>query len=323
MQLRLRKTRDQLRREAADWFNLLQSGRDPNAEAKFQLWYSADPAHAAAFERVCDSHQRSGLLRLSAYSSEKLAATQQARPGVSSYALAAAAAVALVVAGLLLRFNLIAPGETDAVMLKTNIGEIRRVALGDGSSVTLDTSTSVEVDLSHSHRKARVNYGRVRFQLTAGEPFAVEAGSETVTAEKGIIDVEHVAQLSRVDVLAGNLQLHVAGADGGRQLALSAREGAISDDGSPLKTYKLTATTDWTRGMLQFDATQLSDVVVAANRYSNQHLILDCDCGELRVTGAFRVGDNKGLARALAAAFNLSARQSADANWHLSKFRPN
>ena len=52
-----------LRREAAGWLARLQSGRDPGVEAKFSRWYEADPAHAAAFERVRRSYDQAGLLR--------------------------------------------------------------------------------------------------------------------------------------------------------------------------------------------------------------------------------------------------------------------
>jgi transmembrane sensor len=76
---------------------------------------------------------------------------------------------------------------------------------------------------------------------------------------------------------------------------------------------------DWTRGMLQFDGTPLSEAVALANRYSDRHILLVGGLGALRVTGAFRAGDTAGLAKALAAAFGLSLQQNADGNLLLSR----
>ena len=308
-----------IRREAVRWLTRLQSGRDPDAQSRFEKWYGANPAHAAAFEKVRGSYERSALLRHSLqYSPRAPELASGSADGSSAFAFAVAATLALVAVGLvLLRGSPFMPG-TEAVMLKTNIGEIRRVILSDGSSVTLDTSTRVEVEIGQSTRRARVKYGRARFEIAAtGKPFVIDSGSEIVMAAQGTIDIDREGQESRIDVLSGRSQLQLADGEGGRPLMLEARKRAIVGPGNSVHAYELPSASDWTRGMLQFDGMPLAEVAVLANRYSDQQIRLDGSIGELKVTGAFRAGDTAGLAKSLAAAFKLSLRQAQDGNWHL------
>lgn len=323
MGIRLPKTKGMLRREAAGWLARLQSDRDPDAERKFRRWRDADPRHAAAFDRVKQSFGQAGLLRHS-----PLAASTQLEPITRKQestlrpALAAALAIVILVPAGVILFRGGSPlfGGTEAVMLMTNIGEIKQVDLADGSKVTLDTATKIEVKISRTHRSAHLRHGRARFQIAQGNsPFVVETASTTITAREGVIDVEQGAQQDRVQVLAGAADVRGAAEGQTTRLTLGAGEIAmVRPDGSEQKSVAAPAP-DWTRGMLQFDGTPLAEAVALANGYSERQIILAGDLNALRVTGAFRAGDTAGLAKALAAAFSLSLQQRADGNLVLSR----
>ncbi|CAA9540292.1 MAG: hypothetical protein AVDCRST_MAG91-3791, partial [uncultured Sphingomonadaceae bacterium] len=76
----------------------------------------------------------------------------------------------------------------------------------------------------------------------------------------------------------------------------------------------------WPSGMLDFDATPLSEAIGRANRYSRRKMRLaDPGLAGLRVTGAFRIGDPVGLARSLAAAFDLRLEETADGHLSLGR----
>lgn len=322
MGIRLPKTRGMLRREAASWLARLQSGRDPDVEHKFERW-RADPRHAKAFERVQRSYEQAGLLRYS-----PIAAGRQLQPSARKLewktrpALAAAAAVVLLIPiGVLLVRGGGSPfGGTNAVMLMTSVGEIRQVRLADGSTVTLDTATRVDVDVGRLRRSAHVRYGRARFQVAASNvPFVIETATSNVTTQQGTVDVDEVGQTSQVDVLAGGAEVRGSGAGQGSATALSAGQAVTVRREGPGQKSVLSTGPDWTRGMLQFDGTPLADAVALANRYSERHIILVGDLSALKVSGAFRAGDTAGLAKALAAAFGLSLQQSAHGNLVLSR----
>jgi transmembrane sensor len=320
---RLPKTKGMLRREAASWLARLQSGRDPGIESKFRRWHDADPRHAAVFDRVHRSYEQAGLLR---HSSILVSGKEQRairKPEwIPRPALAAAAAVVVLVpiALLLVGGDGLPFGGTNAVMLMTQVGEIRQVKLSDGSRVTLDTSTRVEVEIGRSHRGARLKYGRARFQVAqAGEPFLVETASSTITTREGVIDIEQVAKQSRIQVLAGVADVRGSDQDQTSRVTLGAGERVAVNPGGAEQKSAVPSVPDWTRGMLQFDGTPLADAVALANRYSERHIILVGDLAALRVTGAFRAGDTAGLAKVLAAAFGLSLQRRADGDLVLSR----
>jgi len=311
-----------LRREAATWLARLQSGRDPDIERKFQQWRETDPRRAAAFDRVRRSYEQAGLLRHS-----PIAVSRQHAPAVRKPewkplpALAAAAAVVIAVPiGALIVGGILPIGRANAMMLMTKVGEIRQVELADGSKVTLDTATKVDVEVGRSRRSAHLRYGRARFQIAnANVPFVVETASTTITTREGVIDIEQVGPQGRVQVLAGTAD--VRGSDQGQpsRVSLGVGEAVTVNSGSAGQKGVAVPAPDWTRGMLQFDGTPLAQAVALANRYSERHIMLAGELDALRVTGAFRAGDTAGLAKALAAAFGLSLQPRADGTLILSR----
>jgi transmembrane sensor len=314
-----------LRREAATWLARLQSRREPDVETKFRKWRDADPRHAAAFDGVQRTYERAGLLRQSQVVSSVPPEPAwrfewKPRPAWAAAAAAAAAAAVLVpVTALVVRGG--APfGGPDTMMLMTAVGEIRRVNLPDGSSVTLDTSTKIDVEISRSLRTAHLRHGRARFRVAqANTPFVVETAGATITTRQGVIDVEQGGEKGRVQLLAGAAV--VRGLDQGQAPSVTLGAGETVTM-SPTDADQKSLTPpgpDWTRGMLQFDRTPLADAVALANRYSDRHIVLVGDLGVLKVTGAFRAGDTMGLAKALAAAFGLSLQQREDGNLVLSR----
>lgn len=311
-----------LRRDAAAWLARLQSRRDPEIEQKFRRWRDRDPAHAEAFERVAASYRQAGLLR---YSAEAYGSTGAgARPIRSrslGYAWAAGAAVILLFSAglfLLLGSGLWTSG-TEAVMLSTKVGEIRSVSLSDGSKVTLDTATDVEVEIGRMGRRVLVKTGRARFDVAKSRrPFVIEAGGSIAAAAGSVLDVEESGSQVRVDVLAGSAKI-VEPRAGGSELNLAAGETATVANGRAAEKRSLHAGPDWTRGMLEFDGTPLGAAVELANRYSKNKILLSADLEELRVTGAFRAGDVQGFAEALAEAFHLRVARTREGNLLLSR----
>lgn len=323
MRLPLPKTKGMLRREAATWLARLESGRNPDLEREFERWRHSDSRHAHAFDRVRRSYEQAGLLRnspIAAIGEPELAGGKprwQLWPALT----AAAAAVLLVPVAV----SLVETGHlpflgTDTIILMTAVGEIRQVSLADGSKVTLDTSTKLQVDIGRSRRSAHLKYGRARFQIVEAEqPFVIDTATTTISTRQGLIDVERRAQQDRIQVLGGTADVLGSAQGYPTAAALDAGEGMIlTPNGSEPKASVLSAP-DWTRGMLQFDGTAVNDAVALANRYSERHIILAGDVQTLRVTGAFRAGDTIGLAKALAAAFGMTLQQRSDGSLLLSR----
>jgi transmembrane sensor len=312
-----------LRREAATWLARLQSGRDPDVQRKFEQWRDRDARNAAAFERVSLTYHQAAVLRYStALSGPSRVPEPQLPVRTPRYALAAAVALAVLVpAGLLvLSPSPFALGGTEVLMLATRVGEIRSVKLSDGSNLTLDTATSIEVEMSRTVRKARLTSGRARFEVAeSARRFVVDAGSTIVETDNGIVDVDRAQAERRVVVIAGSADVRQPAKRGSDVVRIAAGQAIAETSEGLNRLANLPAAPDWTRGMLQFEGAPIATDVVLANRYSNRHILLEKDIGELRVSGAFRAGDTEGLAKALAAVFDLSLRRTADGNLILSR----
>lgn len=316
MRFRLPKTRGMLRGEAASWLARLQSGRDPNIQLKFRQWHDSDARHAAAFEAVRRSYEQAGLLRHSSRVTPQglgLRPQPPARSSSRGYAVAAAIAVAVFVpAGVLLVAGVLPLSGTSAMVLATRVGEIRQFDLADGSRVTLDTATKVEVEIGRSRRSAHLAYGRARFQIVrAKAPFIIEAAGATVSAQHGVLDVQQVGQQGHIQVLAGTVALGGSPENGRSPLLIGAGEAVTFNKDAAGQESISAPGADWTTGMLQFNGTPLSEAVQLANRYSSEKIIVADDLKPVRVTGAYRAGDVAGLARSLAAAFHLSLERTA------------
>lgn len=321
---RLPRTKARVRREAATWFARLQSGRNPDAEREFREWRDSDSRHSEAFDRISRTYDRAGLLRYSPTVLSGRGAPERKR-GQLRPALAAVATVAVLVpVGMLVVRWAGAPfGGAETVILMTSVGEIRQVDLADGSRVTLDTATKVEVEVGRSRRSAHLFHGRARFQVArASVPFEVETASATVATSNGVVDVEQIGRQGRVEVLEGTADVRGPGRPQVPQLALGAGQSVSLGPSGAARRDAAAQGSDWTRGMLQFDGTPLPQAIGLANRYSKRHILLAGDLRGLRVTGAFRAGDTAGLSKALAAAFGLSLSRAQNGDLVLSKSAP-
>lgn len=314
VRLKLPKSRERLRREAARWLARLQSGRDPAAEREFARWRDKDPAHEEAFDRIVKSYEKSGLLRASNARSATVGEAAAPRSSKPAYAIAAAIVLALLAGTLVSMFGQrLLPRSTEAVMLSTGKGEIRSVSLSDGTNVTLDGATAIEVQLNAGHRHATIRRGRARFDVKSSTiPFVIDSGGAIARVEEGLVDAERTSDQIEFDILTGRADVHAPTESDRFFRPLGAGTAVRLIDGrfsrSPLPPGKAA----WAASMLQFDATPLGAVAARANLYSDEKILIEPGLENLKVSGAFRTGDTRGLANALASAFHLSLIDTGD-----------
>lgn len=197
-----------------------------------------------------------------------------------------------------------------AAPLTTRVGEIRTLKLADGSTVTLDTDSSIVVRISETSRDVHLVRGRARFDVAADaeRPFRVEAGDRSVSALVTTFDIGLETGGVRVSLYRGQADVTSASPEdrGGAVTRLSAGE-CLSGSGAKASVGRLhQGSGQWISGMLSFDGTPLAEVLEQTNRYSETKIRLGTPAlGSLRVTGAFRPLPVKALAATLAATFDL------------------
>jgi transmembrane sensor len=303
-----------IREEAAAWLARLRSG-NPADQELFETWFSADPAHADAYEALLDTWDRTAVLG-SAAPAPADSGQRHWWPG--RYAVVAVAAtILLAVASLVLLIGAnsrIAPGE---IVLASKVGELRSIRLADGTEVILDSDTLVRFRTDAG--SATLARGRARFVLAGGSPLTVTGDGQVIGRPGATFDLDRLAGVMTATLIKGDLAARHDTRDPsgfalapGQVVTIGAAPGAFAPH------LASQGATRWTTGMLSFDHATLADVVAAANRYSDVKISLDPRVATLRFTGTIRPARTDALARLLAETFALALGHTANGAYLLS-----
>ncbi|WP_309643252.1 FecR domain-containing protein [Phenylobacterium sp.] len=276
-------------------------------------WLAADADHRAAFARAERGWQAFEGAEtdeiLAAMRAHALAPRRRAGAGWRPMAAAAALVLAIGAAGLLSVPDLnpwrSPPGVEVAAYTAAYTsarGEVREVPLPDGSTLTLDADSAVQVRFEADGRAVQLGRGRARFAVAPqpARPFSVTAGDHRVVAVGTRFDVNLAAGTLTVTLLEGRLSI----AGPGGVSALQAGQQYVSRAGKSVVSGFVAAEGQagaWRRGLLTFDDAPLTEAVAEVNRYSqNQIVARDPAVTGLRVSGQFRAGEAGRFAETLA-----------------------
>lgn len=214
------------------------------------------------------------------------------------------AAAAVLVGVLILRPSWVWTGRARGLVYRTPVGQLTKVHLPDGSTVTLGGDTKLSVDYTARRRSIQLLRGEAWFRDREfpNWPFEVTAGDRTITALGTAFVVNRDADRVVVMVTAGTVQVseraHVSPPRiVGRASSLQAprptirlvrdQELTYSDDGTVgrvIQTDRDVATA-WTQGRLVFDDVPLRYVVDNVDRYWSRRIRVSPHAGALRFSG--------------------------------------
>jgi transmembrane sensor len=182
---------------------------------------------------------------------------------------------------------------------RTQVGALATVTLAEGSKITLNTDTEIEVELNSSERRIKLERGEAFFAVSkdAARPFVVEVADKSVTAVGTQFSVRRYDGEMRVLVTEGRVQIEhqgLASKTERTQLAAgsearTAHAAVIIDQPAPIQIEELLG---WRSGHLIFRDTALADAVADFNRYSIQKIVIeDPTIAGIRIGGNFRSSD--------------------------------
>jgi transmembrane sensor len=180
---------------------------------------------------------------------------------------------------------------------QTRVGEQRSVMLVDGSRVTLNTASKIEVRLQADHRVIELLQGEALFEVAhdARRPFDVHAGKVVVRDMGTQFDVDRRATRTSVTVVEGRVAVIAAGSRTGKLPVLSAGDRLVVVGASPAALehdVNLAETTAWTRHQLVFHHRPLGEVADEFNRYNVRQIeIRSSSLREQEMTGTFMSND--------------------------------
>jgi transmembrane sensor len=203
-------------------------------------------------------------------------------------------AASIIVAGGLLDWWL-TPSRPE--QFQTKVGEQRSIVLADGSRVTLNTASKIEVRLQADHRTVQLLQGEVLFDVAqdAERPFDVHAGQVGVRAVGTQFDIDRRATRTAVTVVEGRVTVIVADSPTGNLPVLSAGDRVVvrgAAVGALEHDINLSEVTAWTQHQLVFRHRPLGEIADEFNRYNVGRIeIRSPSLREQELTGTFSSND--------------------------------
>ena len=264
---------------AAEWLLRLEAAPgDMNVRAGLQAWIDADPAHADAYARI------SRMWSVAGHMSERDVRYSSRRRPVVFVATAALAACLLLAIFPTVELYL----KSDYL---TGTGEVRNVTLADGSVVTLDAGSGIDVRFDDGLRQIELLQGQAFFDIVEmpNRPFSVDAGGVRATVTGTKFSVRTGAEDVTVALASGGVEVMRIGA-AVAPVRLAPGERAIVARSSGIEKSKATIAeiAAWRRGRLIIRNETLANVVERLNSYHPGVIVIsDPALGSTRVTGNF------------------------------------
>jgi transmembrane sensor len=317
---------------AALWSEKLRAEPAQELSAEFLRWIS-DPRNAKALNAVRDAManldafgatpaildmRRSALTRLR---------NAGARRWPSRRILARIAAAALLCttgAGGYLWYRAHSP-----VTYETGIGERQLVPLPDGSRISLDSDSRVEVRYTNALRTIKLDHGRARFDVAhdTSRPFTVAAGVETVVAVGTAFNVEKLGSKVLVTLIQGRVVIksesgalqEIARERPAIRLAAGQQMAVVDDSVPVVQQANLDVATAWESGHLVFRGETLGDAVRQVNRYTNNPITVTPSAASIPISGVFNAGDVGSFVSAITGYFPVDATTDSENRIRLQK----
>jgi transmembrane sensor len=335
--------------EAVDWYLSLRVGAEHNSRLSnqgnggdvtdFDRWLTENEQHQQEFKKVDDCWLASGGLKDTGQVAKSRDIIEQLKAQVageieqagsttwrsSAKALLATAASLVVAVALYWVMGVNEP--LGAERFYTQLGEQRRIALTDGSSINLNTKSTVDVTINDEVREIVLHRGQANFNVAhdKSRPFRVKVGCATVTALGTSFDIYKSKGITVVSLFDGSVEVvttvpaeqHGPGQSPqiskvvlspGEQLRYVDAEGSV--DVGAFDPSQLTA---WQEGRMKFHKTPLAQAIKEVNRYSNIKVKLhDKSLAALPVSGIFQQGRNEDFVRAVVSFHGLKMVSTDD-----------
>lgn len=283
-----------LTEQAAAWFLRMQQSDANDVEQKaFEAWLAENEAHRTEYQQYVQLWQTLDHL--------------EQKPRKKSRST-----VTWIVA-LAILFGSLHWLTRHEEMITTAIGEHQQIILADGTTIDINTDSTLRLALYGFTRKVTLERGealfrigdeRLRsFEVHVGNGILRDIGTEfNVIKEEGNVTVAVLEGAVEVGIDHQNDTVRLL--HGGEQLTYSAH--GLSEISS---TDKETITA-WRKSRLIFRETPLEEVIRQINRYHSRPVRLgDPQLNTLRVSGEFNSADRAGLVQALITLLPLRASE--------------
>jgi transmembrane sensor len=303
--------------EAADWLTRLSERELSDTErAEWECWKVSTPERGRAWGRAQLLQSKFGGLPPS------LAMSALDRPS-SPQRRAALGKLAMILAILPAGWGSwkLAESRQWSADYHTAVGQRRELTLADGSHITLNTDTAIDVLFDTNQRLIHLREGEILVQTAPdisplARPFLVSTRQGRMQALGTQFTVRELQSRTHLAVLEGAVQVELADNRQGSPLIINA--GQRTDFSSD--TFGLVTATDryigaWAQGMLMADKMRLADFVAELTRYRRGFVRLDPAIADLRISGAYPISDTQRTLNMLAQTYPILVSGHLNGYW--------
>lgn len=281
---------DPVRTAALDWF---MRNSAPNVSVRdragFEAWLAAAPRHGEIYDRVAALWQ-SDVFAEAVEAAAPARARRRFRASWAALGLAASVAPVIVAGGF--GEDLVGGFRAATADHATAVGETRVIPLGDGSRVTLNTASAIDVDVADGGHRITLIGGEAYFEVrpnTEARSFTVLAGDAEVRVVGTAFSVRDMPSETIVGVREGEVAVALPGL--ASPLSLGAGEALTVDaDGGNRISVFSESTLAWLDGRIHFHAQPFGEIIGELRRYhSGLVVIADERLDDVLVSGSYRL----------------------------------
>lgn len=266
-----------LRKTAVDWFLRLQTmdaeSSDRNA---FEAWLMSSPSHQEAYAEVSGVWQKLD----STTQLEQLASALETKNKSSRSKKIKAVSVAIcLILTVCLSVLMVDRWQSPTMQMtaSADIGQTKTTVLEDGSKLTINANTNLEVIYYRNKRLIKLNSGEAIFEVTkhAERPFIVESNHARVTVLGTRFAVNRLDKRVRVSVDYGRVKVEGLKTDSNSANAeVTLLSGEVAEIGSDLLPQKVNRPAadafSFERGIITFTNADMQEISETLSRYRQQ-----------------------------------------------------
>lgn len=293
--------------EAADWLVVMHAGEVSAQERQAWLaWRGRSDAHEQAWQRA---ERLMGTLS-GMPAALAMPALDRPRARRATLAKLAALLIAAPAAWGTWRWS---QAEGWTADYRSATGERRGIRLDDGTRLTLNTASAVDVRYDSGQRTIVLRAGEIHVETAADpRPFEVRTRDGALRALGTRFTVRQEDEQTHLAVLQGAVRITIAQdarvIEAGEQAAFSQLRIGATEPAGP-------APSAWTQGMLLADGMPLGVLAAELARYRKGVLRCDPAVAHLRVSGAFPLEDTNRALAMLAATYPVVVASRLGGYW--------
>jgi len=298
---------------ALSWISRFRSGAATDSDRQeFALWLAQDPGHRQAMDAMLDMWDDLASVR------QLYSDVPQNKPALAANSSRWFGASVAAVACLVLVLVILPQSGQHAigpVQYQTALGELQTIELEDGSTVTLNTDSRLEVSYDEDRRRLHLIEGEAFFEVAKdpARPFDVNTGSALVTAVGTAFNIYRSEQGSNVTVAEGVVRVTELGDTGSRAPATEILRANQQLTATPRGLQAVVAIdvnqhTAWQRGELIATDMPLAQLIREIERYHDTHILITVNSiAALTITGVFTLSELEPILQALQLSLGLEA----------------